>query len=71
MPSHISILYIKMLIRMDFYIKNTTEDEFYQDKASSCDIYRRLQLSLNGPIRNVIKSDVKLYLIDINFVGSM
>jgi hypothetical protein len=26
-------------------------------------IYRRLQLSLNGPIRNVIKSDVKLYLI--------
>ena len=33
--------------------------------------YRRLQLSLNGPIRNVIKSDVKRYLIDINFVASM
>jgi hypothetical protein len=29
---------------------------------------RRLQLSLNGPIRNAIKSDVKLDLTDINFV---
>ena len=30
--------------------------------------YRRLQLSLNCPIRNAIKSDVKLNLTDINFV---
>ena len=29
---------------------------------------RRLQLSLNGPIRNAIKSDVKLDLTDLNFV---
>ena len=28
-------------------------------------IYRRLQLSLNTPIINVIKSDVKLYLTNV------